>query len=166
MKIITTQFGNRSSYFTSAQPSRLLSLRDRLEWLLNWLGGVDHHTFSIAEKLISRNLPHGIKVPQASAVQLGRATKAALEGHNDRAEEIVGFVFASLKSHDGEKGGAVVGYIVSALGAQSVAKIVRIAVRARPSLASTIASTAATLVPEKAAEITSAVESVVIKVPL
>jgi hypothetical protein len=166
MKIITTQLSNRSSYFTSAQPSRLLSMRDRLEWLLNWLGGVDHHTFSIAEKLISRNLPQGIKVPQASAVQLGQATKAALEGHNDRAEEIVRFVFASLKSHDGEKGEAVVGYIVSALGAQSVAKIVRIAVRARPSLASTIARTAATLVPEKAAEITSAIESVVITVPL
>ena len=141
-------------------------MRDRLEWLLNWLGGIDHHTFSIAEKLISRNLPHGIKVPQASAVQLGRATKAALEGHNDRAEEIVRFVFASLKSHDGEKGEAVVGYIVSALGAQSIAKFVRIAVRARPSLASTIASTAAALVPEKAEEITSAVESVVITVPL
>jgi hypothetical protein len=166
MKIITTQLGNRGSYFTSAQPSRLLSMRDRLEGLLNWLGGIDHHTFSIAEKLITRNLPHGIKVPQASAVQLGRATKAALEGHNDRAEEIVRFVFASLKSHDGEKGEAVIRYIVSALGAQSIAKFVRIAVKARPSLASTIASTGSALVPEKAEEITSAVESVVITVPL
>ena len=166
MKLITTELGNRTSYFTSAQTPRLLSILDRLEGLLNWLGGIDHHNFSIAEKLISRNLPHGIKVPQASARQLGKATKAALEGHNDRAEEIVRFVFASLKSHDGEKGEAVIGFIVSTVGPQSIAKFVRIAVRARPSLASTIATTAAALVPEKAEEITRAVESVVITVPL
>lgn len=130
-------------------------------------GGINnHHTFGIAEKLISRNLPHGINVPQASAAQLGRATKAALEGHHDRAEEIVRFVFASLKSHEAEKGEAVVRYAVSALGPEGVAKFVRIAARARPSLASTIASAASTLVPDKAEEITSAVGSVVITVPL
>lgn len=161
MKIITTELGNRSSYFTSAQPSSRLRLRDRLERLLNWLGGIDTHKFSVAEPLISRNLPHGIKVHEASAAQLERATRTALATNTEQAEEIVRFVFASLKSHDGEKGEAIIRSIVSVTSEPTIPKLVRVAVRARPSLASTIAATAAMLVPEKAEQISSAVKSVV-----
>lgn len=136
----------------------------RLGGSLYWLAGADTHKFNLAEKLISPNLPPGIKIHEASAEQLGQATKAALEAHCDQAEEIVRFVFSSLKSHDGEKGEVVVRSMISVVNALTVPRFVRIAVRARPSLAPVIARTAAAHLPEKAEQISSAVESVVISV--
>jgi hypothetical protein len=161
MKLITTELDNRRSYFTSARPSRRFRLRDRIERLLNWLGGIDHQDSGVVEALISGNLPYEIKVEQASAAQLERATKSALSLHPEQSEAIVRFVFASLKSPDGPKAEAVIRSIVSVAREHSLPKLVRIAVRARPSLASTIAATALMLVPEQAEQITSAVESVV-----
>ncbi len=161
MKLITTELDNSRSYFTSARPSRRFRLWDRLERLLNWLGGIDHQDSGVAEGLISEALPYGIKVEQASAAQLEQATKSALSLHPEQSEAIVRFVFASLKSPDGPKAEAVIRSIVSAASEESLLKMVRMAVRARPSLASTIAATASMLVPKQAEQISSAVESVV-----
>lgn len=151
MKIMVTGMASRDSLFGTRQVERLLS----------WLGGVDTHALSIPAKLISQNLPHGITIQQASAEQLGHATKAAMESRNQQAEAIVKFVFSSLTGHDGAKGEAVIRSVVSAIPAESVPKFIRIAVRARPSLALTVAKTAAMLVPEEMDHIASAVESVV-----
>jgi hypothetical protein len=151
MKIMVTGMDSRDSLFGTRQVERLLS----------WLGGVDTHALSIAEQLISQNLPHGITIQQASAEQLSHATKAAIEGHNQQAEGIVKFVFSSLTGHDGAKGEAVIRSVISAIPAESVPKFIRIAVRARPSLALAVAKTAAMLVPEETDHIASAVESVV-----
>jgi hypothetical protein len=103
----------------------------------------------------------GIKIEQATAEELGRATKAAMDSHNELSEEIVKFVFSSLKAHDGEKGEAVIRSVISVISAKSVPGFICIAVRARPSLASTVANTAVNLVPEKAEQISRAVASVV-----
>ncbi len=145
----------------AAQPSNFLHFWDQLERFFNWLAGIDTHTFSVAEKLISRNLPPGRKIEQATAEELGRATEAAMESHSEQAEEIVKLVFSSLKAHDGEKGEAVIRSVISVISAKSLPNFVRIAVRARPSLASTVADTAVILVAEKAEEISRAVASVV-----
>jgi hypothetical protein len=131
---------------------------------LNWLAGADTHKFNVAEKLFSPNLPPGLKIHEASAEQIGEATKAALEAHCDQAEEIVRFVFSSLKSHDDKKGEVVVRSMISVVNALTVPRFVQIAVRARPSLAPVIARTAAAHLPEKAEQISRAVESVVTSV--
>ena len=71
------------------------------------------------------------------------------------------FVFSSLSGHDGAKCEAVIRSVISVIPAETVPKFIRIAVRARPSLALTVAKTAAMLVPEETDHIASAVESVV-----
>jgi hypothetical protein len=70
-------------------------------------------------------------------------------------------VFSSLKAHDGAKGEAVIRSVISVVSAKRVPDFIRIAVRARPSLASTVANTAVVLAPEEAEEISRAVVSVV-----
>jgi len=160
MKIIIDKMGSTDSWSRAAQPFKFLHWA-QLERLLNWLAGIDTHTYSVAETLISRNLPPGKKIEQATGEELGRATKAAIESHTEQSEEIVKFVFSSLKAQDGEKGEAVIRTVISVISPKSVADFSRIAVRARPSLASTVAKTAVILVPEKAEEILRAVASVV-----
>src|ERR1700731_437153 len=98
MKINMTGRGGRDSLFGTSQVERLLS----------WLGGADTHALSIPAKLISQNLPQGITIQQATADQLGQATKAAMEAESQLAEAIVKFVFSSLSGHDRVKCEAVV----------------------------------------------------------
>jgi hypothetical protein len=160
MKIIINKMGTADGWSRPAQPFKFLHWA-KLERLLNWLAGIDTHTFSLAETLISQNLPPGRKIEHATGEELGRATKAAMESHSEKAEEIVRFVFSSLKAHDGEKGEAVIRSVISVISAKCVPNFIRIAVRARPSLTSTVANTAVILVPEKAEEISRAVASVV-----
>lgn len=151
MKIIMTGRGGRDSHFGPSQVERLL----------NWLGGADTHALSIPAKLISQNLPQGITIQQATAEQLGQATKAAMETNSLQAEAVVKFVFSSLSGHDGVKCEAVVRSMISAIPAKTVPKFIRIAVRARPSLALIVSKTAAILVPEETDHIASAVESII-----
>src|SRR5260370_38004492 len=129
MKIIMTGRGGRDSHFGTSQVERLLS----------WLGGADTHALSIGEKLISQNLPHGITVQQATAEQLGHATKVAMESYDQQAEAIVKFVFSSLSRHDDAKGEAAIRSVISVIPAPIVPKFIRIAVTARPSLSLTVA---------------------------
>lgn len=160
MKLIPAKMESTDRRPRAAQPFKFLHWA-QLERLLNWLAGVDTHTFSVAETLISRHLPPGRKIEQATGEELGRATKAALESHTEQSEEIVRFVFSSLKAQDGEKGEAVIRAVISVINPKSVPDFIRIAVRARPSLASTLANTAVILAPERAEEISRAVTSVV-----
>src|SRR6516164_5993749 len=164
MKLIMNKIGGADSYcgwYRGAQLSKFSHFRARLERLLNWLAGNDIQTFSLAKKVISVHLPPGIAIEKATAQELGLATKAAIESHNELSEEIVKFVFSSLKAQDGEKCEAVIRSVISVVNAKTVADFIRIAVRARPSLASTAANTAIMLVPEKAEQISRAVASVV-----
>jgi hypothetical protein len=151
MKIIMTGKGGGDSLSGTSQVERLLS----------WLGGADTQALSIPARLIFENLPQGITIQQATADQLGQSTKAAMEANSRQAETIVQFVFASLSGSDGAKCEAVVHSMISAIPAKTVPKFIRIAVRARPSLALTVAKTAAMLVPEETDHIARAVESVV-----
>ena len=91
MKVIMNKMASADSYCVyprGAQRSKVLHFRSQVERLLYWLAGIDNHTFSVAEKVISRNLPSGIKIEQATAEELGRATKAAMDSHNELSEEI------------------------------------------------------------------------------
>jgi hypothetical protein len=151
MKIILTKVGSGDTHFCKSQVKRLLS----------WLGGVDTPGLGFTEKLISRNLPNGITIDQSTAEELGHACKEVIESHGHQAEAIVKFVFSSLRSHDDAKSEAVIRSVISVIAAESVPKFVRIAVRARPSLALTVSKTATMLLPEETARIASAVESVV-----
>jgi hypothetical protein len=151
MKIIMTGRDGRDSHFGTSQVERLLS----------WLGGADTHALSIAERLISQSLPVGVTVPHATPEQLGQATKAAMESYGQQAEAIVKFVFASLRGQDGAKCESVLRSVISVIPTNMIPKYIRIAVRARPSLAMTVAQTAARLVPEETDRIAVAVESVV-----
>jgi hypothetical protein len=151
MKIIMAEKGSRDGYFGTWQVERFLS----------WLGGVDTNGLSVGEKLVSANLPHGITIKEATAEQLGYATKVAMETFKEESETIVKCVFSSLTRHDAAKGEAAIRSVISAIPVESVPKFVRIAVRARPSLALSVARAAATLVPEETDHIASAVESVV-----
>jgi hypothetical protein len=159
-----TELSSRETYLKLWRPSRpstAYRFRSRLARFINWLAGIETDPLSVAEGLITRDLPQGITLVQASAADLARATKAAMESHSGQAEEIVTFVFSSLKSHETEKAEAVVQSVVAAISTKSVPNLVRIAVRARPSLASTIAESAAMLLPDEAEQISTAVESVV-----
>jgi hypothetical protein len=160
MKIIMDKMESTHSWPRAAQPFKFLHWA-QLERLLNWLAGIDTHTFSVAETLILQNLAPGRKMEQATGEELGRATKAAIESHTEQSEEIVRFVFSSLNAQDGEKGESVIRAVISVISPKSVPAFIRIAVRARPSLASTLANTAVILVPEKAEEISRAVTSVI-----
>jgi hypothetical protein len=151
MRIIMTGRGGRDSLFGTSQVERLLS----------WLGGADNHALSAPAKSITQNLAHGITIQQATADQLGQATKAAMEAGSPEAEAIVKFVFSSLSGHDVVKCEAVIRSMISVIPARTVPKYIRVAVRARPSLALTISKTAVMLVPEETDRIASAVESVV-----
>ena len=161
--LINTMASADSQYgwYRGEQRSQFSNLPAQLKRLLNWLGGTDTLTFSVAQKVVSRNLPPGIEIQQATAEELGRATKAAIKSHNELSGEIVKFVFSSLKAQDSEKSEAVIRAVISVISAQAVPDFIRIAVRARPSLASTVANRAVTLVPEKAEQISKAVASVV-----
>jgi hypothetical protein len=164
MKLIITELSSREGYLESwrpSQPSTVYRLRSQLARFINWLAGIDIHQLSGAERIVTRHLPRGITLAHASAGDLARATRAALESRSGQAEEIVTFVFSSLKSDETEKAEALVQSVVSAISTKSVPNFMRIAVRARPSLASTIAESAAMLLPDEAKEISTAVESVV-----
>jgi hypothetical protein len=152
---------SQSGRYRGEQRSQFSNLPAELKRFLNWLGGTDTLTFSVAEKVVSRNLPPGIEIQQATAEELGRATKAAIKSHNELSGEIIKFAFSSLKAHDGEKCEAVIRSVISVISAQTIPDFIRIAVRARPSLASTVANTTLMLVPEKAEQISRAVASVV-----
>jgi hypothetical protein len=152
MKIIMTGRGGHDNLFFGTS---------QVERLLNWLGGVDTHALSIPEKLLSQHLSQGITIQHATAEQLGQATKAAMETNSQHSEAIVKFVFSRLRGHDGAKCEAVIRSMISVLPTETVPKFIRIAVRARPSLALTVSKAAAMLVPEEKDQIASAVESVV-----
>jgi hypothetical protein len=99
------------------------------------------------------SLPPGVTVASATAEQLGAAVFEAVKADPTRAAEIVAPVIAELKAGDRDKCAAVVSAALRARKNLDVLAFVCDASKANPSLASTIAKTAATIFPKLAREI-------------
>jgi hypothetical protein len=89
------------------------------------------------------SLPPGVTVASATAEQLGAAVFEAVKADPTRAAEIVAPVIAELKAGDRDKCAAVVSAALRARKNLDVLAFVCDASKANPSLASTIAKTAA-----------------------
>jgi hypothetical protein len=92
---------------------------------------------------------------EATAEQLGEAVRSAIITSSQKTDAIIKFVFSKLASGEVAKAEVVI------RAAAAVSGFVRTAARARPSLALTVARTAAAMVPEQSERIAIALESVV-----
>jgi hypothetical protein len=98
---------------------------------------------------------------EATAEQLGEAVRSAIITSSQKTDAIIKFVFSKLASGEVAKAEVVIRAVIPVLPAAAVSGFVRTAARARPSLALTVARTAAAMVPEQSERIAIALESVV-----
>jgi hypothetical protein len=126
-----------------------------------WLCGFNTKGFYGIEEAISESLPPGITIQEATAEQLGEALKSAINASNGKTDAIVKFVFSRFAACEAAKAEVVIRAVVPAIPVETVSGFVQTAARARPSLASTVARTAAAIVPEQSERIASALESVI-----
>ena len=126
-----------------------------------WLCGFNTKGFYAIEEAISESLPLGITIQEATAEQLGEALKSAINASDGKTDAIVKFVFSQLTGCEAAKAEVVIRAVIPAIPAEAVSGFVQTAAKARPSLASTVARTAAAIVPEQSARIASALESVI-----
>jgi hypothetical protein len=127
----------------------------------SWLCGLDPKGLALIEAPISESLPDGVSIRNATANQLGEALKLALMTSDHEPDAMVKFVFSQLAGSEAAKAEAVIRAVIPVIPADAVSEFVRIAAKARPSLALTVARTAAAMVPEQSMRIASALESVV-----
>jgi hypothetical protein len=126
-----------------------------------WLCGLNTKGFYAIEEAISGSLPRGITIQEATAEQLGEALKSAINASGGKTEAIVKFVFSQLAGCEVAKAEVVIRAVIPSIPAEAVPGFVQTAVRARPLLASTVAKTAAAIVPEQSERIATALESVI-----
>jgi hypothetical protein len=127
----------------------------------SWLCGFNPKHFHGIETPISRGLPRGITIQEATAEQLGEALKSAIHTCGHKRDAIVKFVFSQLASSEVERAEVVIRTVLPVIPAEAVFGFVQTAAKARPSLALTVAKVAAAMVPEQSGRIASALESVV-----
>jgi hypothetical protein len=145
------QSGARGTHFGAWQIGRFCG----------WLCGLNPKSFDSIEEPISEGLPRGITIPDATAEQLGEALKSAINTSNHKTDEIIKFVFSQLAGSEVAKAELVIRAVIPMIPAEAVSGFVQTAARARPSLALTVARTAAAMVPEQSERIATALESVV-----
>jgi len=126
-----------------------------------WLCGLNTKGFYAIEEAISESLPRGITIQEATAEQLGEALKSAINASGDNTDAIVKFVFSQLAGCEVAKAEVVIRAVIPVIPAEAVSGFVQTAARARPSLALTVARTAAAMVPEQSERIATALQSVV-----
>jgi hypothetical protein len=126
-----------------------------------WLCGHNSNDFAASEQPISESLPRGLPMEEATAEQLGEAVRSAIITSSQKTDAIIKFVFSKLASGEVAKAEVVIRAVIPVLPAAAVSGFVRTAARARPSLALTVARTAAAMVPEQSERIAIALESVV-----
>jgi hypothetical protein len=127
----------------------------------SWLCGFNPKSFHAPEMPISRGLPRGITIQEATAEQLGEALKSAINTSGYESEAIVKFVFSQLDSSEVERAEVVIRAVLPVIPADAVIGFVQTAAKARPSLALTVAKVAAAMVPEQSTRIATALDSVV-----
>jgi hypothetical protein len=126
-----------------------------------WLCGFNPNGFYASEAQITQSLPRGMTIREATPEQLAEALKSAILTSRQKTHPIVKFVFSQLASGEVAKAEVVIRAVIPLFPAEAVSGFVRIAGRARPSLALTVARTAAGMVPEQSERIADALESVV-----
>jgi hypothetical protein len=102
---------------------------------------------------VTLSFPPGVTVASATAEQLGVAVFQAVKANPTRAAEIAAPVIAGLKTGDKDQCAAVIAAALRAGKNMDLLAIACDASKANPSLAPTIAATAATIFPKLAREI-------------
>jgi hypothetical protein len=144
--------GSRDTHFGAWQIGRFC----------NWLCGLNSKGLYTIEAPISARLPKGITIQEATAEQLAEALKSALNTSGHKTDAIVKFVFSQLGGSEVAKAEVVIRAVIPVIPAEAVSGFVQIAARARPSLALTVARTAADMLPEQSERIATALESVIV----
>jgi hypothetical protein len=126
-----------------------------------WLCGFNPKSFQGIETPISRSLPRGITIQEATAEQLGEALKSAIHKSGHKRDAIVKFVFSQLASSEVERAEVVIRAVLPVIPPEAISGFVQAAAKARPSLALTVAKVAAAMVPEQSTRIATALDSVV-----
>src|ERR1700722_16943341 len=80
------------------------------------------------DRWVVSNLPQGVTVKSATAVQLAAAVKAAIRARPKQAKAIVAYVFAQLTAADSATALAVVDAIISAVPEGEGAGLIKIAI--------------------------------------
>jgi hypothetical protein len=127
----------------------------------SWLCGFNPESFHCVEVPISRGLPRGITIHEATAEQLGEALKSAIHTSGHKRDAMVKFLFSQLGSSEVERAEVMIRAVLPVIPAEAVFGFVQTAAKARPSLALTVAKVAAEIVPEQSARIATALDSVV-----
>jgi hypothetical protein len=127
----------------------------------SWLCGFNPKRFHGIETPISRGLPRGITIHEATAEQLGEALKSTINTSGHKRDAIVKFLFSQLASSEVERAEVVIRAVLPVIPTEAVFGFVQIAAKARPSLALTVAKVTAAIVPEHSARIAIALDSVV-----
>jgi hypothetical protein len=127
----------------------------------SWLCGFNAMGSSASAAPFTQSLPRGMTIGEATAEQLAEALKSAIITSRHQTDAMVKLVFSQLASGEAAKAEVVIRAVIPLIPVEAVAAFVRTAGRARPSLALTVARTAAGMVPEQSERIANALESVV-----
>lgn len=125
----------------------------------SWLCGAAPAGFAQA-RLLAAYVPEGVGACLPDT--LGRAVRCLVLTRQAEPISLLRFVFGGLSRRDEAKGAAVVDALVAITPAGKIPTLVRAAILAHPSWAALVVRTATARVPEQAARIWQAAESVVV----
>jgi hypothetical protein len=92
------------------------------------VGMAQAQTDSRVNRWVASNLPQGVTIKSATAVQLATAVKAAIRAHPKQAKAIVAYVFSQFTAGDSAKALAVIDAIISAVPEDEVAGLIKVAI--------------------------------------
>jgi hypothetical protein len=91
-------------------------------------GMAQGQTDSRVNHWLGLNLPQGITIKSATAVQLAAAVKATIQAHPKEAKAIVAYVFSQFTAADRARALAVIDAIISAVPEDEVAGLIKVAI--------------------------------------
>jgi hypothetical protein len=91
-------------------------------------GMAQAQTDSRVNRWVTSNLPQGVTIKSATAVQLAAAVKAAIQAHPKQAKAIVAYVFSQFTAADSARALAVIDAIISAVPEDEVAGLIKVAI--------------------------------------
>src|SRR5208282_2116272 len=91
-------------------------------------GRAKAQTANTVKSWVNSDLPQGVTVQSAAPAQLAAAVKAAIRAHPQQAKAIVTYVFSQFTAADRAKALAVIDAIISAVPADEVAGLIKVAI--------------------------------------
>jgi hypothetical protein len=91
-------------------------------------GMTQAQTDSRVNRWVTSNLPEGVTIKTATAVQLAAAVKAAIQAHPKQAKAIVAYVFSQFTDADSARALALIDAIISAVPEDEVAGLIKVAI--------------------------------------